>query len=166
VDRSRNLGDRVARNGVKARAHQLRVVDRVDDEEPVAELVEPDGIEVERPVVRLVEREDAAVAVALAEQGGEAHELDELLVRAQVVESALEPARRSPELLLGYGVPRVRVNDLDALNEQPQVRCRRGGRRRDLIFRAASRQRKDSEDHHRPAHGGSDGPGGRRLGRL
>jgi hypothetical protein len=118
-------GDTVDRE--QLRADKRAVPRRRDDEEPVAELVEVEREEVRHAPVRRVEREDPRVAVALAEQGREAHQLDEQLVgrkrrRAdgQVVGGRLE--RR-----LGGRVERARVDLADALHQRADVVGRRGG---------------------------------------
>jgi hypothetical protein len=65
---------------------------------------------VERPPVRK-ERIDAGVAVADAGKGGEAHQLDELLVRVEPVDPRREP--------VGCRLPVVRPDVVEQVRMKP-----------------------------------------------
>jgi hypothetical protein len=76
----------------------------------------------------LVEREDARVPVALAEQRGEPHRLDERLVRAKAGQPGGEVLGGAVEPLPRDGVERVRMAPFQLGDERSQV-GRHTGRR-------------------------------------
>ena len=72
------------------------------------------------------------MAVALAEQAAEAHQLDQELVRREAVRASGELVRRGLEGRLGRRVEGIGVSGPDSLHQQAHVvRCgRRRGKRR------------------------------------
>ena len=92
--RLRDLGVGDAADRRNARADEAVSALLVDDVRPVGERVQAEGIEVEVATVLRVAGEDAAVAVADARQGSDAHELDEQLVLRQLVGACRRGRRR------------------------------------------------------------------------
>jgi hypothetical protein len=83
---------------------------------------------VQRTPVHQVEREDARVAVSLAQQAAEAHQLDQQLVLREAVRAGRELVRRRLKHRLRRRVEGIGVSGPDSLHQQAHVvRC---GRRR------------------------------------
>ena len=91
----------------------------------------------EHAPVRRVEREDPRVALALAEEVHEAHQLDQELVLRQARRAGRELVRGRLELRLRGRVERVRVDAADLLHQQAHVVGRAGRGRRGPLRRAA-----------------------------
>jgi hypothetical protein len=120
------LGGRVAVELEQLRTHEAPPPRRGDHEEPVGELVEEEREEMQHTAVGRVEREDARVAVPLAEERREAHQLDEQLVGGEPRCSGGQGVRRGLEGRFGREVERVGMDLADPLHQQPDVVC--GGR--------------------------------------
>ena len=136
------------------RANERLPPGRGNDEEPVAELVEVEREEVQDAVVRRVEREDARVAVTLAEQAAEPHQLDQQLIGREAISASRELVRRCLEGRLRRRMERIRVSGPDSLHQQAHVvgcRSRRGTSRT---------ARPGRDDHCRGKNGKHDAPHG------
>ena len=94
-----------------------------------------------------VEREDAAVAVALAEERDKTHELDQELVVAEPRAPLRQPVDDVAEIRLGDRVVRIRVIRLEPLDEPLQIS--RELRLRSLApLRPAAAAEESREDEH------------------
>jgi hypothetical protein len=123
-------------------------------------------VEVEPALVRGVEREDAGVAVPLAEEGREAHEFREPLVLLEVVGSSGEAVRRGTELGLGDGMPRIWVDGLEPFGEPLDVANDLRLRIDRHVGTAAGRERRRRYQRRHDPHAGFDAAARRTLGEL
>jgi hypothetical protein len=141
--------DLVDRNALDRDELRARLV-AVDDCKTIREPVSANGVEVQRPRVR-VQRVDARVPVALAEERKQTHQLHHEVVAVERAGPTRELVDASRVFLAGSRVVRVRVNPFELRGEEPHVAL---GSRHDLrrvARRAADRRRDDEQHEHQPA---------------